>query len=192
MSMLRNTSASAPSTGVEFTEQDPLLVTVGIIEGNWDIQSSSTDKFPRDGKPYSDKMEERVGAIPGGRLKLKKDWASRRIAGAASPPQFIDDPKHYPIVVRPGEHVRFQCDYPFSVAAHRDQTVSPSSVSPDSPFVWPVGQQSRQPQAPYFVIGVAQGNLSDQRFYKSQAVIIVNGQMIFVDPDTIGTTDGGN
>jgi hypothetical protein len=184
---------TAVTRGVEFTEDNPLLVIVGIVQGNWDIQTSSTDTFPPDGNLYSDKMKDRLSAIPGGRPTLKTNWHGRAMVGAAAAPEFIQDPNHHPIVVRPGEYVKFQCDYPFMVSANRDKSVSPDPQSPDSPFTWPNGQQSTQQASPYFVIGVAQDNLHHQRFYKSEAWVTVPGQLKpeHPDPDTVGTTDGG-
>jgi len=186
--MVPNASTTTPSTGIEFSEHDPLLVDVGFIDGKWDIQPSSTQRF-RDGRLYSQKMQDRLDVI--GRSDLAKDWASRRNLGARPEPEFIADPTHNPIVVRPGEHVCFQCGYSFMISAARDGSVSPKGNSPDSPFNWQGSQQSTQTQAPYSVIGVAKGDLRDQRFYKTTASFIANGQLVVIDPDVVGSTDGG-
>ena len=177
----------AQTTGIEFTDQYPLLVKVLLN----DIQPSSTDRFPPDGKLYSDKMNDRVSAIPGGRPTLRNNWHGRALGAAAAAPQFIQDPNHHPIVVRPGEYVRFQCDYPFMVSAGRDKSVWPDAKSPDSPFAWPEGQHSTQQGPPYFVIGVAQQHLHYQRFYKTEAWVDVPGNPAHPDPDTLGTSDTG-
>jgi hypothetical protein len=188
--MSPSVNVSTQTTGVEFTEQYPLLVIVGKVGNDWTIQVSNKDKFPPDGKLYSVKMDERINAIPGGRSQLKTTWQHHGVVNAPPAPHFIQDSSHHPIVVRPGEYVRFICDYPFVVWAHRDQNVAPNMDSPENPFGWTMSQQSTQ-QAPYVVIAVAQSNIAGQRFYKCQAWITVNGQIILVDPDTVGTTDGG-
>jgi hypothetical protein len=186
-------TTSAVTKKVEFTKDNPLLVIVGIVQNQWTIQTSTTDTFPPDGKLYSVKMNDRLSAIPGGRPSLKTNWHGRAIVGAAAAPQFIQDPNHHPIVVRPNEYVRFQCDYPLiMVSANRDKSVLPDPNSPDSPFTWPNGQKSTQTAPPYFVIGVAQDNIHQQRFYKTEAYVDVPGQQpAHPDPDTVGSTDGG-
>jgi hypothetical protein len=188
--MVPNVSTSTPSTGIEFSEDDPLLVDVGFIDGKWDIAPSSTKEF-RDGKLYSKKMQERLDFI--GRDNLSGEWGGRRKLGARAQPEFVADPTHNPIVVRPGEHVCFQCEYSFTIGADRDGNVSPKgSNSPDNPFEWQGGPQSTQTKAPFSVIGVAKGNLYEQRFYKTEASFVANGESINIDPDCIGSTDGGS
>jgi hypothetical protein len=172
-------------TGIQFTEQNPLLVMVGKVKDTWNIQVSSDAKFPPTGKLYSDMMQERLKAVPGGKDAMKVNWQQRGIKDGPAEPHFIADPDHHPVVMREGEYVRFQCDYPFVVWAHRDPNVMPNFDSPENPFGWTMSQQSTQ-QAPYVVIGVAQPTLTAQRFYKSIAWIIVDGQTILVDPDVVG------
>jgi hypothetical protein len=180
----------AQTTGVEFTEQYPLRVIIGIDKNTGSIEVSNKDRFPPDGKLYSVKMQERIDAIPGGRPQLQKTFQSHGVLNATLP-HFIRDSTHHPIVIRPGEYVRFECDFPFVVWAHRDPNVPPNFDSPENPFGWTISQRSTQ-QAPYFVIAVAQPSIAAQRFYKTQAWISVGGQTILVDPDCIGTTGGGS
>jgi hypothetical protein len=186
--------ASVPAPkGREFTKQYPLLVNVGRINNKWNIQPSTTATFPRDGKLYSDKMLERVDAL--GRSSLKGIFHGRGVKGGLTAPKFIKDRRHIPIVVRPGEYVRFQGDHSFFILAGRDQNVLPDPDSPDSPFVWRASQRSvlQSTQKPsYSVIGVAKRNLHQQRFYKCVAWVTVDNEIHLIDPDTVGTTDGGS
>jgi len=183
--------SSDPPTEPEFTAQHPLIVNVGYINNNWDIQPSTTERFPPDEKLYSDKMMERVSAL-GGRASLKAA-AERRVLTGGLVPQSVTDPHHIPIVVRPWEYVRFQSDHPFFILAGREQSVFPDPNSPDSPFVWPASQSSQKStrRPPYFVIGVAQHELHHQRFYKCVAWVVVDGERRCIDPDTLGTSDTG-
>jgi hypothetical protein len=182
---------SSANPGPEFTMQYPLIVKVGWIKNKWDIQPT-TDTFPPDGKTYAAKMLERIRAVPnGGAEKLQENWGQRGIRDGQAKPKFLQDLEHIPIVVRPFEYVRFQCDYPFFITAGRDKNVFPDGDSPDSPFVWPASQQSSMQQGPYFVIGVSQRDIHQQRFFKCQAWLQKDGQTVWIDPDTVGTTDGG-
>ena len=179
---------SSARPGPEFTFQHPLLVSVGWIDNKWDIQPSTTDKF-LDGKLYSEKMLERVEEIPGGRPSLTQTFEGRRVKGGLKMAKFIEVRDHIPIVLRPWEFVRFQCKHPFFILSGRDQNVFPDAKSPDSPFLWLASQESTEP--PYFVIGMAQRELHHQRFYKCVGWVKVEGERHLIDPDTLGTTDGG-
>jgi hypothetical protein len=181
---------SSASPGPEFTVEHPLLVNVGLIDDQWDIQPSTTDRFPLDRKLYSEKMLERVRKIPGGRPSLMETFERRRVKGGLKIPKFIEVDGHIPIVLRPWEYVRFQCDHPFFISSGRDQNVFPDAKSPDSPFLWPASQESTKP--PYFVIGVSQRELHHQRFYKCVGWVKVGRERHLIDPDTVGTTDGGS
>jgi hypothetical protein len=163
-------------------------VNVGLIDDKWDIQPSTTDKF-LDGKLYSKKMLDRVDAIEGGREALAEAFERRSVKGGVKIPEFIKVHDHIPIVLRPWEYVRFQCEHPFFISSIRDRNVFPDAKSPDSPFLFPASQESMKP--PYFVIGVSQREIHHQRFYKCVGWVKVGKERQLIDPDTLGTTDGG-
>ena len=179
---------------IEFTDQYPLIVTVGKFGNRWDIEVSNQDKFPQDGKLYSDKMLERIQKyVPGGKDGLKNEWLSRLVVGGPKAPHFMLETDHHPIVVRPGETVQFQCATPFVIWAHRDPNVVPVFASPENMFGWTISQKSTQnlspnatPSAQYIVQAVAVPNIRQQRFYKTVAWVQTGGQTVLIDPDGRG------
>jgi hypothetical protein len=176
------------NSNVEFTSQYPLIVIVGRIGGQWDIQVSDKVTFPGDNKLHSVKMFERIkNEVPGGKDGLEEEWKSRLVQNGPAQPHFIANWGHHnPIVTRAGETVQFQCDYPFRVWAHRELNLVPVLASPDNPYGWNQPQESTL-RAPYTVTATAVGNLTAQRFYKCVAWITVSDtQTVLVDPDDIG------
>jgi hypothetical protein len=171
---------------IEFTEQYPLIVTIGKFGNKWDIDVSNQDKFPQDGKLYSDKMFERIQKyVPGGKDQLKSEWLSRLVVSGPKAPHFMLQTDHHPIVVWPGETVQFQCATPFVIWAHRDPNVVPVFASPENLFGWTVSQKSTT-TAPYTVRAVAVPNIRQQRFYKTVAWVQTDQGTVLVDPDGLG------
>jgi len=180
-------STTDQTTGVEFTLENPLLVIVGIINGRWDIQVSTKDRFPLDGKIYADKVVERLQAISPEFVGFTANWRLRSIKDGPGGPPFVVAPDlHHPVALRYQEYARYQCDYPFTLTAHRDFHVAPDPRSPDSPFGWSVVQESTYDGSHHVVMARAQAALTYQRFYKAMGWINVpGGPPVLVDPDIV-------
>jgi len=159
---------------------DPLIVEIEQNEeGNWTIRPSKTAMVGA--QSHSDILDLREQSS---HAQILADWTAKKLTAAPSQPDFMNPPVHVPIIVEPGEKVRFrvQGGYPFTIFVNRHPQVQNNAASPGNPLGFTGGHSATAQSAVFNVASLIRG----QRFYKCRADVNVNGTMVAVDPDLIG------
>jgi len=161
-----------------FDSGHPLVVTIEPDNnGVWQIQPSNTETV-------NGNIHRVIARGRGQDMKPTAGpaWTNRRSAAAPTQPPYFDE-DHVPIVLIPGEKVKFRCAHPFVLWLDRQPNVSVVPGTPQNPLdgvTLPISAPGGN--SPVFnVLGCGQ-----QIFYKCTAYVdLQNGQTLVIDPDTI-------
>jgi hypothetical protein len=166
-----------------FDNANPLIVVIEPdANGVWQIQPSKDDKVTGGG-PGNGSIHRDIAS--GRALEMKPvagpAWTLRRSAGASVDPTFFHE-DHVPIVLIPGEKVKFKCARPFVIWLDRDPNVSIVTGTPQNPLGITLPVTGNGGNSPVFnVVGCGQ-----QVFYKCTAYVdLGTGETLVIDPDTI-------